>query len=110
MQNSWRASRKRMKPVKRRHSWQTQVCYHVFSCGSFSSRPVLPDDLVKEAVPGNIRKAEHFVAFLKRFVEYLKVYPTPIVIATCWPLISSHRPECVFYTSLLRRHFPFSSI
>jgi hypothetical protein len=34
---------------------------------------VLPDDLLKEAVPGNIRKAEHFVAFLKRFVEYLKV-------------------------------------
>jgi hypothetical protein len=35
---------------------------------------VLPEDLVKEAVPGNIRKAEHFVAFLKRFVEYLKVH------------------------------------
>jgi DNA excision repair protein ERCC-2 len=34
---------------------------------------VLPDDLLKEAVPGNIRKAEHFVAFLKRLVEYLKV-------------------------------------
>jgi DNA excision repair protein ERCC-2 len=34
---------------------------------------VLPDDLLNEAVPGNIRKAEHFVAFLKRFVEYLKV-------------------------------------
>ncbi len=33
----------------------------------------LPDDLLKEAVPGNIRRAEHFVAFLKRFVEYLKV-------------------------------------
>lgn len=38
------------------------------------SRPlVLPEDLLKEAVPGNIRKAEHFVAFLKRLVEYLKV-------------------------------------
>lgn len=36
-------------------------------------RAVLPDDLLKEAIPGNIRKAEHFVAFLKRFVEYLKV-------------------------------------
>ena len=34
---------------------------------------VLPEDLLKEAVPGNIRKAEHFVAFLKRLVEYLKV-------------------------------------
>jgi DNA excision repair protein ERCC-2 len=33
----------------------------------------LPDDLLKEAVPGNIRRAEHFVAFLKRFIEFLKV-------------------------------------
>ncbi|KAI6036591.1 hypothetical protein BKA83DRAFT_85411 [Pisolithus microcarpus] len=38
----------------------------------FMTNAVLPDDLVKEAIPGNIRKAEHFVAFLKRFVEYLK--------------------------------------
>lgn len=34
---------------------------------------VLPEDLLTEAVPGNIRRAEHFVAFLKRFIEYLKV-------------------------------------
>lgn len=56
------------------HSCQTQVritsflqtfCINVLSA--------LPDDLLKEAVPGNIRRAEHFVAFLKRFVEYLKV-------------------------------------
>lgn len=38
----------------------------------FISNPVLPDDLLKEAIPGNIRKAEHFIAFLKRFVEYMK--------------------------------------
>jgi len=38
----------------------------------FISNPVLPDDLLTEAVPGNIRRAEHFVAFLKRFIEYLK--------------------------------------
>ncbi|ORZ35249.1 transcription factor TFIIH complex subunit Rad15 [Catenaria anguillulae PL171] len=34
--------------------------------------PVLPDDVLEGAVPGNIRKAEHFVAFLRRFIEYLK--------------------------------------
>ncbi len=39
---------------------------------------VLPEDILKEAIPGNIRKAEHFVAFLKRFVEYLKVGPIPL--------------------------------
>ncbi|KAF9005645.1 hypothetical protein BDQ17DRAFT_1353521 [Cyathus striatus] len=38
----------------------------------FMGNPLLPDDLLNEAIPGNIRKAEHFVAFLKRFVEYLK--------------------------------------
>ncbi|XP_063223266.1 general transcription and DNA repair factor IIH helicase subunit XPD [Bacillus rossius redtenbacheri] len=37
------------------------------------SNPVLPDEVLQEAVPGNIRTAEHFVAFLKRFVEYLKM-------------------------------------
>nr|CAD7442504.1 unnamed protein product [Timema bartmani] len=36
------------------------------------SNPVLPDEVLQEAVPGNIRTAEHFVGFLKRFVEYLK--------------------------------------
>lgn len=48
---------------------------------------VLPDDLLHEAIPGNIRKAEHFVAFLKRFVEYLKVglshMVTDMIILTC---------------------------
>ncbi|RCH91594.1 DNA-dependent ATPase of the nucleotide excision repair factor 4 complex, partial [Rhizopus azygosporus] len=39
---------------------------------TFMASPVLPDDLLKEAVPGNIRRAEHFVAFLRRFIEYLK--------------------------------------
>lgn len=33
--------------------------------------------MVEEAIPGNIRKAEHFIAFLRRFIEYLKVGKTP---------------------------------
>eukprot|EP00118_Oscarella_pearsei_P004864 m.21551 g.21551 ORF g.21551 m.21551 type:complete len:231 (+) comp28184_c0_seq7:946-1638(+) len=36
------------------------------------SNPVLPDDILQEAVPGNIRTAEHFIGFMKRFIEYLK--------------------------------------
>ncbi|KAF4530161.1 hypothetical protein B566_EDAN001418 [Ephemera danica] len=36
------------------------------------ANPVLPDQVLQEAVPGNIRDAEHFVGFLRRFVEYLK--------------------------------------
>lgn len=40
---------------------------------------VLPHDLLQEAVPGNIRRAEHFTAFLARFVEYLKVRPRSLL-------------------------------
>jgi len=36
--------------------------------------PLLPDDLVNEAMPGNIRRAEHFIALLRRIVNYLKRY------------------------------------
>jgi DNA repair helicase Rad3 len=46
------------------------------------ANPALPDDILQEAVPGNIRKAEHFVAFLRRFVEYLKVKKT-ISLSIC---------------------------
>jgi DNA excision repair protein ERCC-2 len=56
------------------------------SCGRrmLTGITALPDDLLKEAVPGNIRRAEHFVAFLKRFVEYLKVcVPVYIVETEC---------------------------
>jgi len=56
-------------------SWQTHVGP---LCLQTTANPisllVLPDDLLKEAIPGNIRKAEHFVAFLKRFVEYLRFF------------------------------------
>ena len=38
----------------------------------FVETPVLPQDLLTEALPGNIRRAEHFVSFLKRLIEYLK--------------------------------------
>lgn len=38
----------------------------------FMGNPVLPEDVINEAIPGNIRRAEHFVSFLKRFIEYLK--------------------------------------
>uniref|UniRef100_A0A8C6TT74 DNA 5'-3' helicase n=1 Tax=Neogobius melanostomus TaxID=47308 RepID=A0A8C6TT74_9GOBI len=38
----------------------------------YLANPVLPDEILKEAVPGTIRTAEHFVGFLRRFMEYLK--------------------------------------
>ena len=36
------------------------------------ANPILTKDILEEAVPGNIRKAEHFIIFMKRFLEYIK--------------------------------------
>lgn len=36
------------------------------------ANPVLPDAILQEVIPGNIRHADHFLGFLKRFIEYLK--------------------------------------
>jgi DNA excision repair protein ERCC-2 len=33
---------------------------------------VLAPDILNEAVPGNIRRAEHFISFMKKLVEHLK--------------------------------------
>lgn len=37
------------------------------------ANPILPDDVLNEAIPGNIRTAQHFVAFLRRLLEYIKM-------------------------------------
>ncbi|XP_019485022.1 PREDICTED: TFIIH basal transcription factor complex helicase XPD subunit [Hipposideros armiger] len=36
------------------------------------ANPVLPDEVLQEAVPGSIRTAEHFLGFLRRLLEYVK--------------------------------------
>ncbi|KAK9823916.1 hypothetical protein WJX72_006337 [[Myrmecia] bisecta] len=36
------------------------------------ANPALPQDILREAVPGNIRRAEHFIQFLRRFVDHLR--------------------------------------
>ncbi|CAM9626346.1 unnamed protein product, partial [Chrysoparadoxa australica] len=36
------------------------------------ANPALPADILQEAVPGNIRRAEHFVAFMRKLVEHFK--------------------------------------
>lgn len=35
--------------------------------------PVVSEDVFAEAIPGNIRKADHFLALLRRFIEFLRV-------------------------------------
>ncbi|ETO16215.1 hypothetical protein RFI_21141 [Reticulomyxa filosa] len=36
------------------------------------ANPVLSDDILQQAIPGNIRKSKHFLNFLKTLIEYLK--------------------------------------
>lgn len=35
------------------------------------ANPVLPEDILKEAVPGSIRRAEHFLSLLRRLLDHL---------------------------------------
>ena len=44
-----------------------------------------------EAIPGNIRKAEHFVGFMRRFIEYLKVK---------WLSNPCLRKSCIYFFSM----------
>jgi len=37
------------------------------------ANPIISEDMLQEAIPGNIRKAEHFLSFLRRFIEFLRV-------------------------------------
>ncbi|KII69442.1 TFIIH basal transcription factor complex helicase XPD subunit [Thelohanellus kitauei] len=37
----------------------------------FLPNPVISQEILEEAVPGNIRKSEHFLSFMTRFVEYV---------------------------------------
>lgn len=33
---------------------------------------MLPDEILHQAVPGNLRRADSFVSFMRRLVEHLK--------------------------------------
>ncbi|KAI8463211.1 MAG: hypothetical protein J3K34DRAFT_496282 [Monoraphidium minutum] len=35
------------------------------------ANPALPEDVVRDSMPGNIRRAEHFLGFMRRFVAHL---------------------------------------
>jgi DNA excision repair protein ERCC-2 len=67
---------------------------HFITC---TNALVLPNDVLQEAVPGNIRRAEHFVSFLRRFVEYLKTrLRVSHVIAETPPSFLQHLREITF--------------
>ena len=50
------------------------VCMYVCVCVYVRSHICMfCSFVITEAMPGNIRKAEHFVGFMQRFNEYMKV-------------------------------------
>ena len=59
--------------------------------------PLLPADIAREAVPGNIRRAEHFLNFLRRLVDFLKECLQSEVVETQTPLtfITKLQQKCV---------------
>jgi DNA excision repair protein ERCC-2 len=61
------------------------------------ANPALPQDLLQEAIPGNIRRAEHFVSFLRRFIEYLKTrMKVRQVVSQTPPSFLAHLKEHTF--------------
>lgn len=45
---------------------------HTDETDNLFANPVLPADLLRESVPGNIRRANHFLMFLRSWVEFLR--------------------------------------
>ncbi|CAN0035795.1 unnamed protein product [Choristocarpus tenellus] len=41
-----------------------------FDADSLPANPALPADILQEAVPGNIRRAEHFVSFMRKVCDW----------------------------------------
>ena len=105
---SWKACNRARRMSKTRTLWPTRVSQECDAGSNHTAHTrytaALPQDLLQEAVPGNIRRAEHFTAFLARFVEYLKVSPdrSPLFghLSHHSP---SHRPACESCTSSPKR-------
>ena len=54
---------------------------------SILANPLMPQDVLEEAIPGNIRKAEHFIAFLRKIIEFLKERMKSNVVQKDTPLV-----------------------
>ena len=50
------------------------------------SNPILQKDIIKESVPGSIRKAEHFLPMLRKLIVYLKKMLSSTQLKTLSPL------------------------
>ena len=64
---------------------------------TFVASPVLSTDVLDEAIPGSIRRAEHFISFMKRLIEYLKTRMKVLhVIAETPPSFLQHLKQLTF--------------
>ncbi|CAM9937713.1 unnamed protein product [Ascophyllum nodosum] len=70
------------------------------------ANPALPADILQEAVPGNIRRAEHFVSFLRKVVEHFKSRVRVQSVESETPLAFVHRLQQV--TALERKPLKFT--
>eukprot|EP00904_Undaria_pinnatifida_P005279 jgi/Undpi1/1881/HiC_scaffold_12.g05268.m1 len=70
------------------------------------ANPALPADILQEAVPGNIRRAEHFVSFMRKIVEHFKTRVRVQSVESETPLAFVHRMHQV--TALERKPLKFA--
>ncbi|CAN0106567.1 unnamed protein product, partial [Ectocarpus sp. 13 AM-2016] len=70
------------------------------------ANPALPADILQEAVPGNIRRAEHFVSFMRKVVEHFKTRVRVQSVESETPLAFIHRMQQV--TALERKPLKFA--
>ncbi|CAH8528978.1 unnamed protein product [Dicrocoelium dendriticum] len=75
------------------------------------ANPILPDEILQEAVPGQLRSADSFLAFLRRFLEYVKlrlriahvVHETPVAfLRDCLEKVCVDRRPLQFCAERLR--------
>ncbi len=50
----------------------TTVLPQLSAGDSLAANPIIPRDILREHVPGSIRKAEHFIQYLRRLIQFIR--------------------------------------
>lgn len=50
----------------------TTILPQLSSGDTLSANPIIPQDILREHVPGSIRKSEHFIQFLRRLIQFIR--------------------------------------
>nr|VZI37462.1 unnamed protein product [Spirometra erinaceieuropaei] len=112
----------RVKEVKERDASQLQQEYNKLVQGLREAaneretdlvlgNPTLPDEILREAIPGTLRSADSFISFLRRLLEYVKlrlrvahvVHETPVAfLKDCLEKVCIDRRPLLFCSERLR--------